>query len=144
MISKQLGEVSRRFAFSLLALSPFVGVAACGDSSQETPATAPEDLRASPATVAAGLKQIDMTATAVARAAGTDTKTAKQLDAQIEPVWMTIEGTVKANDSNAYLTFEDSFASLETAAASGDSTKAQAGATAVSQAVAAYLVKYPG
>src|SRR5258708_16777935 len=63
-------------------------VAACGDSSGKATSPAPEDLRASAATVAAGLKQIETTSASIATAAATDKSRAKDLDGQIEPVWM--------------------------------------------------------
>src|SRR5437660_756008 len=80
---------------------------------------APEDRRSPAADVATGLDQIDS-------------------------VWMTIEGTVKANDPDSYIAFEDAFALLEQGADQGDAAKAQQGAQSVSSTVAAYLAKYPG
>lgn len=110
-----------------------------------TPTTsqAPEEKRATPAEVATGLRKIDETAKGVASKAGSDKAGAQALDAQIEPVWQTIEGTVKANSSDGYATFEDNFPSLESAASAGDATKAGTASTAISKAVADYLAKYP-
>jgi hypothetical protein len=128
-----------------LALALVVPLVACGDDKGSGESgTAPEERRASAADVAKGLKQIESTASAVADAAGTDKAKAKQLDEQIEPVWESIEGTIKANDANAYLAFEDSFAALGKAADSGDATKAKTAADAVSKGVAGYLAKYAG
>jgi hypothetical protein len=105
---------------------------------------APEDVRAPDAQVSAGLKQIqDITAQA-AQSAASDRSKAKDLTEQIEPVWEEIEGTVKANDADAYITFEDSFAALEKAVDSGDASKAQQAATTVATTATAYLQKYPG
>ena len=108
-----------------------------------TSARAPEEITTSPAAVAAGLRQIATIAAQVA-ASGADKAQATGLARQIEPVWKTIEGTVKANDQNAYLAFEDSFALLGTGAEAGDTAKLQQGLAGVSKATADYLVKYPG
>jgi len=144
MLRKNGWQVTGQIVAGLVTGMLLLGLAACGDSSGKATSPAPEDVRASAATVAAGLKQIETTAASIATAAATDKSRAKDLDGQIEPVWMTIEGTVKANDPDAYITFEDNFSNLEKAADSGDATKAQSAATAVSQAVTAYLAKYPG
>jgi outer membrane murein-binding lipoprotein Lpp len=121
---------------------------ACSSSKKDTVSAdstaAPEDARTSAANVATGLKQIEATAADIAKAAGTDKARAQELDAKIEPVWKTIEGTVKANDQDSYITFEDNFAVLEKAAKDDDATKAQQGSDAVAKAVSAYLAKYPG
>ena len=138
------------------ALVLMVGVsllaAACSDAKKTdtsvggalSTAAAPEDLRASAADVASGLQKIESTAKQIASTAGTDKTKAKELAGELEPVWKTIEGTVKANDPDSYIAFEDAFALLETAADDGDGTKAQQGAGSVSSTVASYLAKYPG
>lgn len=138
----------RRFGAVLAVLTVTVGAAACSSSKSSSGSgastTAPEDRRASAADVASGLGRIKQIAADVASNAGTDKSKAKDLDGQIEPAWQTIEGTVKANDQDAYLTFEDAFAVLEQAADKGDATKAQQGAASVANAVTAYLAKFPG
>ncbi len=106
-------------------------------------APAPEELRASPAAVATGLKAIDGIAAQVA-AAGTDTAKAKELVGQIEPQWYQIEGTVKANNPDMYLAFEDAFAVLEGAVEKGAAAAAAKGAQTVSTTAQGYLAKYPG
>jgi hypothetical protein len=93
--------------------------------------------------VATGLRKIDDTAKGVAAKAASDKAGAQALDAQIEPVWKTIEGTVKANSADGYATFEDNFPLLESAANAGDAAKAGTASTAVSKAVSDYLAKYP-
>jgi hypothetical protein len=93
--------------------------------------------------VATGLRKIDDTAKGVAARAAGDKAGAQALDAQIEPVWKTIEGTVKANSADGYATFEDNFPLLESAANAGDAAKAGTASAAVSKAVSDYLAKYP-
>jgi hypothetical protein len=135
----------------LAAVAALAGLAMAGcsssskDSSSSGSATtvAPEDLRASAAEVGAGLKHLQAIAVDVATA-GNDKAKAKSLTDQIEPVWKKVEGTVKANDKDAYVSFEDNFALLEKSANSGDAAKAEQAATGVSKAVAAYLSKFPG
>ena len=127
--------------------------AACSSDSKKTDTSAgaaaassspaPEDVRASATAVTAGLTKIDAITKQIATTAGTDKTKAKDLAGQIEPVWRTIEGTLKANDPDSYIAFEDAFAVLEKAVDEGDAAKAQEGATSVSTAVAAYLAKYP-
>ena len=51
----------------------------------------------------------------------------KTLNDTIEPAWQPIEGTIKANDPDTYITFEDNFAVLGDAIDSDDAAKAQAG-----------------
>lgn len=120
------------------------GAGASAQSASPSPAlAAPEDKRATAAEVAAGLHTIDQIAKDIA-AAGADKAKATALDDQIEPVWKQIEGTVKANDENAYLAMEEAFAKLETAARDGDAAASAKGSAAVSQAVQGYLAKYAG
>jgi len=132
----------------VLAVAVAFGAAAACSSDAHTPATttpqsgAPEDQRASDAEVAKGLRQIDTIARDVA--ATTDTARAKQLDSGIEPVWKTVEGTVKANDADAYIAFEDAFALLATSADDGDQTAARKASAAVTQTVATYVAAHPG
>lgn len=117
--------------------------AACSGSSQER-SDAPEERRASSAEVAAGLTRIDALAREVVALAGTDKAGATAADAKIEPEWAKVEGTVKANDTDVYLTFEDNFATLKGAAEQANTAKAAAASTNLSKAVADYLVRYPG
>jgi len=98
---------------------------------------------ASPAEVATGMADIKATVAAIA-AAGTDKEKMQSEVEKIEPAWAKIEGTVKANDVDAYLAFEDAFAVLEKAAEEGDAAAAKTAAGTVTQAVDDYLAKYPG
>src|SRR5262249_36993935 len=93
-------------------------------SATDATSGAPEDQRTSAAAVAAGLRNIQVIAGQIARTAASDKGKAMELSAQIEPRWQPIEGTVKANDQDAYLAFEDAFALLEIAAKDGDGAKA--------------------
>jgi hypothetical protein len=116
-----------------------------GSGSGSTTDAAPEDLRASDAEVAAGLAT--MTTTVHQRAAPVEAgskNTAATLDAKIEPTWQPIEGTIKANDPDAYITFEDNFAVMSNAVKDTDADKANQAAAAISSTADAYLEKHPG
>lgn len=144
----------KRLAGSLLVVLTIGGlVAACGDDDDSgtvggggstTTTTAPEDARASDADVADGLATIDGLGKDIAAAVqGGDTAGADDLHSQIEPVWERIEGTIKANDEDTYLTFEDAFAALGLAIDGKDAAKASEASTTISTAVAEYLKAHP-
>ncbi len=136
-------------AATTVGLALFAGACSSNDKSTVTQSStasasqAPEDVKAPAAEVTAGLQQIQDITAQVAQAVGSDKATASDLNEQIEPVWQKIEGTVKSNDSEAYITFEDSFAALGKAVDSGDSAKAQEAANTVATTVAAYVAAYP-
>ena len=141
----------RGWSLALMVVG-MVGLVGCS-SGAGTPVTSPappstpavsEDQSVTAAAVATGLRKIDQTAKEIAEYAGTDKAKAVSLDGEIEPVWKTIEDTVKQNDQTTYLAMEDSFAVLEKAADDGDATAAAKGSSAVSSAVQAYLAKYSG
>ena len=112
-------------------------------SNGQASSPAPEDQRASAVEVTAGLAKIGGIVGQVGLAAGADAKSAKQLDEGIEPEWEKIEGTIRANDKDLYLRFEDDFAALGKAAAAGDATKATQTAADIAKAIKAYMAKYP-
>ena len=105
---------------------------------------APESHQAPAAQVTAGLGKIGGIVGQISATAGTDPKSAKALDGGIEPAWQQIEGTVRTNDKDLYIRFEDDFAALSKAASAGDGAKAQQSAADVADAVKTYLARYPG
>ncbi|MCU1496289.1 MAG: hypothetical protein JWM47_242 [Acidimicrobiales bacterium] len=125
-----------------------MGIAGCsgdgGSDAGSTKATAPEDVRTSDAKVAAGLAKINATAVEIAAAAALDKGEAVKLTEDIEPSWQPIEGTIKANDADTYLAFEDAFAVIEKAAEDGDAGAASGAVTDIAAASASYLKAYPG
>lgn len=133
----------RVVAGALLVLT--VGGAACGgDKEKKASDSNRYELRASAKDVATGLGQIETLTGQIAAAVGADAKAAKEQAEGIEKLWEPIEGTIRANDKDSYLRFEDDFAAIEKAAGAADAPKAQAAATDVSAAVKAYVAKYPG
>lgn len=107
------------------------------------PAGAAEE-KASPDAVAGGLQKIEDIAASTAEFVGKNNSKAEELHADIEPVWEKIEGTVKANDSSAYVSLEDSFTLLKIAAKSADPAKASKASEGLSSAVKTYLAAHPG
>jgi hypothetical protein len=132
------------------------GLSACGDDKKDEATTsspaadvpsaspAPEELRTSDADVAAGLTTIEGLVADVATYLTSDHQRAVDQQEKIEPAWQAIEGTIKANDSSAYLSFEDQFAVLSGAVNNSDQSKADAANTTVKQAAADYLKAHPG
>ena len=140
-----------RFTIGLLVLLSltFVGAACGGDDDDSgsggTTTTAPEEARASDADVAAGLTTITGLGDDIAAAvtAG-DKDKASDLVEKIEPAWEEIEGTIKANDEEVYLAFEDAFAAIGLAVKDGDGAKATSIAGDIRAAADAYLEVHPG
>src|SRR5581483_12009598 len=129
----------RRFGLLWLAALIFGSVA--GPALRPAPARAAEEKTATDAQVAEGLKLIQDIA---AEAAERDKDKATQIADGIEDVWKNIEDTVRGNDKDAYITFEDSFESLGSAAKAGDAAKAAKASEAIAAAVKTYLAKHPG
>ena len=129
-----------------IAVALTLALGACGSAKKaDAPAaTTPEQATTSAAVVATGLTEITSIAGDIATQAGSDKAAAQASFAKIEPIWLTIEGTVKANNPNAYVSFEDAFSALETASTNGDAAKAADGSARVAAAVTAYLATYPG
>lgn len=146
-------EVRFRLAAVLLGGLFVGGVAGCGGgeskaasvptASEEKPAVAPEELRATDAVVAAGLGVVKALASDTATALSSDKTKAQDSESRIEGTWQGIEGTIKANSEEAYLAFEDNFAVLGNAVSSGDSAKARTAADAVTAAADTYLAAHP-
>ena len=106
--------------------------------------TSPEEHKAPAAEVVAGLTTINSTAAQIALATGADAKSAKELNDSIEPAWQKIEGTVRSNDADLYIRFEDDFAALKKAVDGGDAAKAQSSSADIADAVKTYQAKFPG
>jgi len=132
-----------RTAAVLLALT-MVGAACSSGGKGAESKEAPESHQAPAAEVTAGLGKIGGIVAQVSLAASADAKSAKALNEGIEPAWQQIEGTIRANDKDLYIRFEDDFAALSKAASSADGPKAQQTAADIADAVKTYLAKYPG
>lgn len=115
-----------------------------GSGSAKESKEAPEAHQAPAAQVTAGLHSIGDLANQISAAAAADAKSAKTLDDRIEPAWNQIEGTVRTNDQDLYLRFEDDFAALSKAASGGDGAKAQQTASDIADAIKTYVARFPG
>lgn len=137
----------RARVMSILVSVAVVALTGCGGpGSAPDPQVgpAPEAQRTSAAAVATGLTNIQAITNQIASTTGTDNPKAGELAEQIEPQWSPIEGTVKANDPDAYIAFEDAFAVLEDAVKKGDAASATKGSESATASARAYLAKYPG
>jgi pyruvate dehydrogenase E2 component (dihydrolipoyllysine-residue acetyltransferase) len=131
------GRVRRRRFFLWLApvmLASIAVPAARGEAAEQT---------VSPTTVAEGLKTIQHSGEEVAEYAGQDKVKAQKYAAEVEPVWGLIEDTIRANDKDAYVAFEDAIEGLEAAATAGDAKKAEEASGALTKTAQAYLAKFP-
>jgi hypothetical protein len=120
------------------------GVACSSDKKEDNAAPAAEDLRAPAAQVAKGLGDIDALVKQISATVTADAKAAKEQAEGIEKLWEPIEGTIRENDKDAYIRFEDDFAAIDKAVGDADAAKTQSTAGDVSEAVKAYVAKYPG
>jgi hypothetical protein len=132
----------RRIAVVMLALT--IGGAACGGDKEKKAEPDRYEQRVSATDVATGLGKIQTLTNQIALAVSADAKAAQEQAKGIEELWEPIEGTIRANDKDSYIRFEDDFAALEKAAEGADSAKAQSTSADVAEAVKAYLAKYPG
>jgi iron uptake system EfeUOB component EfeO/EfeM len=129
----------------VLVFAALVAAGACSSGESSSKAKTPEEVRAPASEVTAGLKKIQgIVEQVTAATVSGEQARAEDLDAQIEPTWQKIEGTVKANDQDAYVTFEDSFALIKGAVKSKDGAQASKGAADVDATVKRYLATYPG
>lgn len=138
----------RRVAPIVLLVTAALLISGCGSdaksssSANTSQSPAPEQVTTDAATVATGLTRIKGIAASLVTSIS-DSAKAKEIDGQIEPIWQTVEGTVKKNDPDTYIALEDAYAVLEGAASDGDATKAAAGSASVAAAITAYLAKHP-
>ena len=151
--SSVAGRLRGRLAVVVLTLT--LAVAACGGggaeggggqgggAQEEKKVEDPYEKRVSAAEVGAGLRKIEGMARDAAAKAGTDKAGAAKVNDEIHHQWEEIEGTVKANDQNAYVAYEDNFALLKSGGEKGDAAQARTAADKVSQAVNSYLAKHP-
>jgi hypothetical protein len=147
-------QARRLLAIGTLAGALVLGLGACGGSSSHadsnTPAVgtehgnlSPEEVRAPDSEVADGLGKLKDIVNQIGDSASSDNNHAKDLQSQIEPIWESIEGTIKSNDSNAYLTFEDQFAVIGKAVTQKDETAAKTAAALVDSTADSYLAAHP-
>lgn len=143
MSSPHATPLSRLAAGTILVSTLLFGACSSdGTTVSGSTTTAPEQRISTDAEVAAGLAKMQASVAKIV-AAGPDTAKAAAADDELEPVWKTIEGTVKKNEPDIYVNIEDSM-SLLSSGVEGDQEKGTVGATDMNTAIADYLAKHPG
>ena len=144
MRSRAVGSIA-----SFLLLVP-IGLAACGgdDDSGGAPITtsadedeSPENVIVSDQDVATGLAETAAKMTALAAAPESATDEGVQ---DVYELWEGYEGTVKRNEPDMYLNFEDVLGSFKKGAESGDAVAMQSAITEFGKQTATYLAAHPG
>ena len=142
----------RRLAGFVLTAALLAGTAACGDDDKpagddqvatEFGDLKPEDVRASPAEVADGFRELNRYSDELLTKLGTDDAAAAELQERLLTIWESILGTVKANDDAAYRELNEALSSLMTADGA-DKAQAQEAADTIEEASANYLERFPG
>lgn len=145
----------RKWAGIVLAAALLISTSACGgdddkkDESNGQESTEfgdlkPEDVRASPAEVAVGFRELDRYAAEVISKLGVDDDGAAETQERLLTIWESILGTVKANDEAAYTKLDTALALLMTVRGAGDKAGAQTAADTVKETGADYLKRFPG
>jgi len=141
MTSPQFRSLRRTVAGAVLVSMIFTGACSSDDGGDGSTTTAPEQKVSSDADVAAGLAKMQIKVSELL-AAGPDTEKAAKADDALEPIWQTIEGTIKKNEPDIYVDIEDSMALLS-AGVEGDEDKGSQGAKDIVAAMNDYLAKHP-
>lgn len=129
----------RHRRFSLLLAPLLLGAIAIPASRSD----AAEAAKPTAAQVADGLKTVQQHAEEVVEYAGKDKAKAQKEWDEANETWDGIEDTIRDNDKDAYVAFEDALEGLSAAAKAGDAKKAAEEAGALAKATTAYLAKYP-
>lgn len=140
-------KFAARTARTALAALAVGALAACGSDKAPTgPAAAstssvtdPEHVIVSDAAAAKGLAETVAKMTTLAA----DPPAAADGEA-VEALWASYEGTVKKNDTQAYLDFEDELGSYRDAAKAGDAAAMRKALASFSATSTTYLQKHPG
>lgn len=143
----------------MLAATLLTGAAACGgdddsdgvDNASDGPQSPtefgnlkPEDVRASPAEVAEGFRELNRYAADVVAKLGTDEPAAEETQERLLTIWESILGGVKANDEAAYDKLDTALSLLMTVRGTADKARAQEAAETISETGEAYLERFPG
>ncbi len=145
----------RLLAATALTFALLTGASACGGGDDEKKADEnqeptefgdlkPEDVRASPAEVADGFRELDRYAADVVAKLGVDEPAAEEAQERLLTIWESILGTVKANDGSAYDKLDSALSLLMTVRGADDKAGAQEAADTVEETGADYLKRFPG
>lgn len=138
---------SRSTSAAAAALVALLTLTACGsdsdaDSSTDPAVTSPEDHIADDAAVTAGLGRMARTAATIASTVAAGTKVEDAQD-QLEVDWQQVEGTVRQNEPDMYLEFEEDLGAIDKAAAAADATATAESIADLATVTASYLAKHP-
>lgn len=143
----------RRLAGIVLTAALLAGTAACGDDDKpadddqvatEFGDLKPEDVRASPAEVADGFRELNRYSDELLTKLGGDAAAAAELQERLLTIWESILGTVKANDESTFSTLDSALSKLMTARGDDDKAGAEEAAQTVEDTSADYLERFPG
>jgi hypothetical protein len=143
-----------RIGLGLVALASLALATGCGDDDDSAEATASAETTDAEAESALGSYEVVSDA-AVASGYGEMIATMTQLSADpgsadeaalegVHETWESFEGTVKQNDSDAYLASEEALDSFLEAGADQDAAAMAAATTKMSETAATYLAAHPG
>jgi hypothetical protein len=129
------------------ALLLTLGVAACGSdagssSDEATEATEESHEVVPDSEVTAGLAELGTMGASASAAIAAGSDATSDVDEMFEK-WESIEGTIKQNETEMYLDFEDSLANLRNAAKDKDAATAATALKSFTGTTAAYLAKHP-
>jgi hypothetical protein len=139
-------NVRRLLAASTLVVA--VGLPACGSDSSSGSTTAEEEetgesyVVVPDSQVTAGLGELSTMGAAVAASITAGNDATSDVDEMFEK-WASFEGTIKQNEVEMYLTFEDTLANFRTAAKDKDAAAAAKAVETLDTTSAAYLAKHP-
>lgn len=145
-------RLARIVATAVLGMALLAGASACGDDDKpadgDQEATEfgdlkPEDVRASPAEVSAGFRELNRYIDELLTKMGTDEAAAAELQERLLTIWESILGTVKANDDAAFSELDTAISLLMTVRGTDDKPRAEEAAETVEEISASYLDRFP-
>lgn len=147
-------RLARIVATAVLSTALLAGASACGgdddkpaDGDQEATEFGdlkPEDVRASPAEVSAGFRELNRYIDDLLTKMGSDEPAAAELQERLLTIWESILGTVKANDDAAFSELDTAISLLMTVRGTDDKPRAEEAAETVEEVSASYLERFPG
>ncbi len=147
---------SRRRSGAVLVaalLAAVLAVAGCGGGGSDggdsgggggaTRTTTPEERIVPDSEVTAGLATLQRQAEEAESLVATDPAAAEKAAGAAHETWEGIEGTIKKNETDMYLRFEDALSDLNLGAQKGDVEQAQRGARDLRETASDYLAAHP-
>ena len=141
---------NRVLALSVAALVGLGALAACGSDSKKSNATSAASTAGSPGGSyeivpdSAVTKGLADTIAAMSKLTTAGGASEAEYQSQVHSLWQSYEGTVKQNEPNDYLAFEEALGAFESAGAKKDLAGMTSATTKFSTTAAGYLVKHTG